>query len=203
MTTKTKRQTTENKADPKVAMEAIEKAEALEQKAAPREELAVDRHRNASQEMLQGMLRDVRPITYEHESPLSLPVELEERMKGEGFELRWIRYSVDGKPDVDSIRKRRSEGYVFLTAGDVPEIADLYSGLDSTASENELILRNDVALAKIEIRTANAIRERKRARVSNDMEKIANAHTSRGVQNSSQAVAAKGTKRPGFGDNND
>lgn len=121
-----------------------------------------------AQEMLQGTQREVREVTYDYDNPLSIPEELEKRMEGEGYGLRWLRFKIEGNTDVKNITKRVRQGYSLVTRGEAKELSAGLAGM----SDDEFVVVDDSVLAKIPLERQKELKGQLGSRASRQEEGI-------------------------------
>lgn len=88
-----------------------------------------------------------RSREWKEPNELDVPESLVRRLKSEGFGTRWIRVSVEGKPDPVNVMTRLREGYEFVRADEAPE----WEGVPNQeyGKHGNLIVIGDLALAKM------------------------------------------------------
>ena len=87
---------------------------------------------------------------------LHLPSTVKERFANEGYVLGWIRISLKGNTDYQSIGLKQREGWEFVSEQEAPEMAMGFR----VATEGSLegaIIRGDVALAKRPVEIQDAV----------------------------------------------
>ena len=143
---------------------------------------------------------------FEEPDALSIPNTVQERFQNEGLDLRWIRMSLRGQEDIMNVGKREQEGWPFVEAGEVPEMAST-SYVRDEGRYLRTVCRGDVALAKKPINQVKARRafyEKK----ANDMMDAVNAQLYNNsdarlrnmpVSNSSRSTTMRG-RTPNFQD---
>jgi hypothetical protein len=72
------------------------------------------------EEVITSRERPKRRKVYERASNVSIPDELKNFYAKQGYELRFIRWSIHGEPDYRYLNKRVTEGYEFVTADEIP-----------------------------------------------------------------------------------
>ena len=89
---------------------------------------------------------------------LHIPDVVFKRFSNEGYTLAWIRISLKGKQDYQSIGLKQREGWEFVTETEAPEMAQGFRVLERGDLEGTIV-RGDVALAKRPIEIDDAVRQ--------------------------------------------
>ncbi len=127
---------------------------------------------------------------------LHLPSTVKERFANEGYVLGWIRISLKGNTDYQSIGLKQREGWEFVSEQEAPEMAMGFR----VATEGSLegaIIRGDVALAKrpVEIQDAVDAKNRHKTKSMEDAinRRLMESSDSRApIYNSSKSRVTKG-----------
>ena len=127
---------------------------------------------------------------------LHLPSTVKERFANEGYVLGWIRISLKGNTDYQSIGLKQREGWEFVSEQEAPEMAMGFR----VATEGSLegaIIRGDVALAKrpVEIQDAVDAKTRHKTKSMEDAinRRLMESSDSRApIYNSSKSRVTKG-----------
>jgi len=127
---------------------------------------------------------------------LHLPSTVKERFANEGYVLGWIRISLKGNTDYQSIGLKQREGWEFVSEQEAPEMAMGFR----VATEGSLegaIIRGDVALAKrpVEIQDAVDAKNRHKTKSMEDAinRRLIESSDSRApIYNSSKSRVTKG-----------
>ena len=85
----------------------------------------------------------------ETDSWLTIPPNLVDNYKGQGYHLGWLRIYLKGDEDYKAVGKKMNEGWEFVTADEVPEMTTGYGFSKTEDRFDNCIIRGDVALAKI------------------------------------------------------
>ena len=98
---------------------------------------------------------ETKEYTYTEPNFLDIPDLVVDRFTNEDMVLRWIRISVKGDDDYKNVGNKMSQGWVFVTPEEVPEMLHSATVLDTGRYQN-CVVRGDVALAKMPRGKANA-----------------------------------------------
>ena len=85
----------------------------------------------------------------ETDSWLTIPPNLVDNYKGQGYHLGWLRIYLKGDEDYKAVGQKINEGWEFVTADEVPEMTKGYGYSQAGDRFDNCIVRGDVALAKI------------------------------------------------------
>ena len=91
---------------------------------------------------------ETKEYTFTEPSWLDVPDIVVNRFNAEDMTLRWIRISLKGEDDYKNVGNRMSQGWVFVTPEEVPEMLHSATVLD-TGRYTNCVVRGDVALAKM------------------------------------------------------
>ena len=95
-------------------------------------------------------VRPARKKTYERVVATQLPKHVIESFAQDGYELRWIRFLINGQEDYKNLHNREQEGYEFVTADELPNdylsAVRIYDG----KSRQGLVTSGDVCLVKVD-----------------------------------------------------
>ena len=132
---------------------------------------------------------------------LHLPSAVSNRIANEGYVLGWIRISLKGNTDYQSIGLKQREGWEFVSEKEAPEMA-LGFRVASEGSLEGAIIRGDVALAKrpVEIQDAVDTKNRQKTKTMEDAinRRLMESSDSRApIYNTSKSRVTKG-RSPSF-----
>ena len=91
-----------------------------------------------------------RKKVYQRVNETSIPQELQDHFKKLGYELKAIRWSIEGKEDYRYLSRREKEGYEFVTIAELPDWYVKSVRLLDTQSRNGLVTMGDLCLMKID-----------------------------------------------------
>ena len=91
---------------------------------------------------------ETKEYTFTEPSWLDVPDIVVNRFNAEDMTLRWIRISLKGEDDYKNVGNKMSQGWVFVTPEEVPEMLHSATVLD-TGRYTNCVVRGDVALAKM------------------------------------------------------
>ena len=140
---------------------------------------------------------------FEEPDALTIPDSVRARFDDEGMSLRWIRISVKGQDDITNVGKNQQQGWVFVTADEVPEMG-ITSFVRDEGRYLGAVCRGDVALAKkptVKVKARQKFYESK----ANDMMDAVNAQLMKNsdsrmpISNTSKSVTTRG-RQPSFQD---
>tara|TARA_R110000787_G_scaffold57030_1_gene130643 strand:- start:46 stop:528 length:483 start_codon:yes stop_codon:yes gene_type:complete len=102
----------------------------------------------ASSRTMQTRETETKEYTFTEPSWLDVPDIVVNRFNAEDMTLRWIRISLKGEDDYKNVGNKMSQGWVFVTPEEVPEMLHSATVLD-TGRYTNCVVRGDVALAKM------------------------------------------------------
>ena len=163
------------------------------------------RTQSRSSEERESQTRDSysQDYTFDEYDNMWLPDEVIEKFKNQEMVLRWIRIQIRGVDDYQNVGKRLKDGWVFVTPDEVPEL-----GASSIVKENGryagVVVRGDVALAKMPEGRAIARREHYEDKANELMDAVDNQLMSKSnsrmpIYNNSKSTVTKG-RSPRFQD---
>ena len=91
---------------------------------------------------------ETKEYTYTEPNWLDVPDPVVDRFTNEDMVLRWIRISLKGDDDYKNVGNKMTQGWVFVTPEEVPEMLHSATVLD-TGRYTNCVVRGDVALAKM------------------------------------------------------
>jgi hypothetical protein len=80
---------------------------------------------------------------------LTIPPEVEEKYKDQGFRLGWMRIYLKGQEDYKAVSQKLNAGWEFVTSDEVPQMTGGVGYQQTKDRFENCIIRGDVALAKI------------------------------------------------------
>jgi len=89
-----------------------------------------------------------KEYTFTEPNWLDIPNMVVDRFTSEDMVLRWIRISLKGEDDYKNVGNKMTQGWVFVTPEEVPEMLHSATVLDTGRYQN-CVVRGDVALAKM------------------------------------------------------
>lgn len=102
----------------------------------------------ASSRTMQTRETETKEYTFTEPNWLDVPDIVVNRFNAEDMTLRWIRISLKGEDDYKNVGNKMSQGWVFVTPEEVPEMLHSATVLD-TGRYTNCVVRGDVALAKM------------------------------------------------------
>tara|TARA_R100001244_G_scaffold102474_1_gene76354 strand:- start:1739 stop:2197 length:459 start_codon:yes stop_codon:yes gene_type:complete len=91
---------------------------------------------------------ETKEYTFTEPNWLDVPDGVVDRFNIEDMALRWIRISLKGDDDYKNVGNKMSQGWIFVTPEEVPEMLHSATVLDTGRYQN-CVVRGDVALAKM------------------------------------------------------
>jgi len=91
---------------------------------------------------------ETKEYTFTEPNWLDVPDPVVNRFNAEHMTLRWIRISLRGEDDYKNVGNKMSQGWIFVTPQEVPEMLHSATVLD-TGRYTDCVVRGDVALAKM------------------------------------------------------
>jgi len=139
---------------------------------------------------------ETKEYTFTEPSWLDVPDIVVNRFNAEDMTLRWIRISLKGEDDYKNVGNKMSQGWVFVTPEEVPEMLHSATVLD-TGRYTNCFVRGDVALAKMPRGKSVARNDYYEAKANDLMEavnqQLMSSSTSKmPISNSSTSTVTKG-----------
>jgi len=91
-----------------------------------------------------------RRKVYERVRETEIPQALIEEFRKDDWELKLIRWSINGEEDYRNLAQRKQEGYEFVTADELPAWYKQSIRITDTSTAKGLITFGDLCLAKID-----------------------------------------------------
>ena len=137
-----------------------------------------------------------KEYTYQEPNYLDVPTAVTNRFVTEDMVLRWVRISLKGEDDYKNVGNKMTQGWVFVTPEEVPEMLHSATVLDSGRYTN-CVVRGDVALAKMPRGKSVARNDYYEAKANDLMEavnqQLMSSSTSKmPISNSSTSTVTKG-----------
>lgn len=137
MTTKDfKYRPTPRKAKDEVAVEAAEQVTAVETRERPKRRKVYERVREAA-----------------------IPQQIIDLFKKDNYDLKLVRWAINGEEDYRQLSRREQEGYEFVTQQELPQSYLNTLRLTSTQNRQGLVTTGDLCLMKIDSDLRNSRRE--------------------------------------------
>ncbi len=104
--------------------------------------------------------RKPRRKVYERVKETEIPRELREVFGKNNYNLRWVRWQIQGTPDYRYLNKREREGYEFVTKQELPkDFARLMRYMDTDMATGLVTNGGDLCLMKIDSDLAQSRKE--------------------------------------------
>ena len=106
--------------------------------------------------------QDTRRKVYQPVVETKIPQDVQDAFRGEGYELRLIRWSITGKEDYRNLHRRVQEGYEFVTAKELKDLAPHFASTlksQSTSIAKGILTIGDNCLMKVDIDLRDSRRE--------------------------------------------
>jgi hypothetical protein len=91
---------------------------------------------------------ETKEYTYQEPNYLDVPDVVVDRFTNEDMVLRWVRITLKGEDDYKNVGNKMTQGWVFVTPEEIPEMLHSATVLNSGRYTN-CVVRGDVALAKM------------------------------------------------------
>lgn len=91
-----------------------------------------------------------RRKVYERNRESQIPDEIVQKFKRDGYDVRMVRWSLQGNEDLRYLAHRENEGYEFVEAKELPEWYLKQLRIMDTRSRQGLVISGDVCLMKID-----------------------------------------------------
>ncbi len=114
--------------------------------------------------------RQARKKVYEPVTATDIPAHIVQRFKEDNYELRWIRFRLDGQEDYKSLYKREQEGYEYVTQDELP--SDFLVGIRIVdgKSRQGLVTSGDVCLMKVDTDLRQSRRDYYKNKTNNEIQ---------------------------------
>jgi len=134
---------------------------------------------------------------------LEIPQEVQYHFKKDGYKLRWVRQSLQGKDDAKNLVKRQREGWEWVQKDEIPE--SLQNDFEIGTGRTEgAIVNNDLVLAKIPVEIAESRQEYYEDMANSQVDAVdqylsQNSSRNMPIHNESKSRATTGRKPAEFG----
>ncbi len=129
-------------------------------------------------------LRRKRKKVYERTRELMIPEDVIEHFRKENWELRLVRWQLDGKEDLKNLSYREREGYEFVELKELPKWYQARIRVEDTRQRQGVITIEDCCLMKIDT----------------DLRKSRMAYWEKEADKEAEAVSMHVLERKGFKD---
>jgi len=92
-----------------------------------------------------------RRKTYERVSETHIPEDVKAEFKKDDYELRWVRWSINGEEDYRYLARRENEGYEFVQTKELPDSFLAGLRVQDTRNRKGLVTSGDVCLMKVDV----------------------------------------------------
>jgi hypothetical protein len=103
--------------------------------------------------------RTPRKKVYERVSQSSIPEYVQEEFRKDNYELKLVRWAVEGEEDYRYLARRETEGYEFVTVDELPIQYRSALKLRDAHGKSGLVTTGDLCLMKIDIDLRNSRRD--------------------------------------------
>lgn len=103
--------------------------------------------------------RPMRRKTYERVSETHIPQNVVDSFAKDDYELRWIRWSINGEEDYRYLARRENEGYEFVQMSELPSSFLAGLRIQDTRTRKGLVTSGDVCLMKVDKDLRNSRRQ--------------------------------------------
>lgn len=103
--------------------------------------------------------RSARRKTYERVRESAIPQEVVDHFAKDDYELRWVRWLLQGQEDLRNLSKREREGYEFVLVDELPHEFLKQLRVESTKAREGLVTSGDLCLMKIDRDLRNSRRD--------------------------------------------
>lgn len=103
--------------------------------------------------------RTTRKKVYERVRETALPAELHAHFKGDDYDLKLVRWSINGQEDYRYLNRRIQEGYEFVTADELPDWFKGATTMIDTRTRQGLVITGDLCLMKVDSDLRNSRRK--------------------------------------------
>ncbi len=106
-----------------------------------------------------GRTAPKRKKVYERVREGSIPEKLQEHFRKDHYEIRLIRWSIQGQEDYSYLSRREREGYEFVTVDELPDWYKNAIRTIDTKGRKDLVIVGDLCLMKVDIDLRNSRRQ--------------------------------------------
>lgn len=103
--------------------------------------------------------RTARKKVYQKVRETAIPAELIEHFKKDNYDLKLVRWSINGDEDYRYLARRENEGYEFVTESELPKSFMNSVRIMQTKSHPGLVTVGDLCLMKIDSDLRNSRRQ--------------------------------------------
>jgi hypothetical protein len=118
-----------------------------------------DKDANATNKAVQPSSRTARKKVYERVKETSIPQELHDYFAKDNYDLKLVRWSLNGEEDYRYLTRRENEGYEYVTAAELPEEMQRGVRVIDTKTQLGLVTVGDLCLMKIDKDLRNSRRK--------------------------------------------
>lgn len=112
-----------------------------------------------TEEKVQSRGRTQRKKVYERVRESILPKELHDYFKTDNWDLKLVRWSIEGNEDYRYLNRREKEGYEFVTVDELPDWYKNSVNCIDTRLRKGLVIMGDVCLMKVDTDLRNSRRK--------------------------------------------
>ncbi len=113
----------------------------------------------ANTETAQGRVRPQRKKVYERIRESQIPEELVEHFKRDNYDLKLVRWSLNGEEDYRYLNRREREGYEFVSPEEIPQEFMRSMRVLDTKTQLGLVTVGDLCLMKVDSDLRNSRRK--------------------------------------------
>lgn len=147
-------------------------------------------------------VRASRKKTYERVRESALDKELINYFNKEGWDLKLIRWAINGDEDYRYLNRREREGYEFVTSDEIPDKFKAGMNIIDTKNRKGLITMGDLVLMKVDSDLRNSRRKVYQQITDNEVASVdVNVlEKKHGLKNTGSRTKVYVGKEPGFAD---
>lgn len=108
--------------------------------------------------------KEIMKRSFTQKDWLEVPPSVKNRFLGEGYVLKWVRISIRGEHDYKNLGMKQAEGWEFVRPSEVPELVQGFQIQEDERFGGSVLIRGDVALAKLPVEWMEAKKEAVRER---------------------------------------
>lgn len=103
--------------------------------------------------------RTPRKKVYERVRETQIPKELKDHFKKDAWDLKLVRWAINGDEDYRYLNRREKEGYIFVTVDEIPQEFLAGMRITDTKSRQGIVTMGDLVLMKVDSDLRNSRRK--------------------------------------------
>lgn len=103
--------------------------------------------------------RPKRKTTYERVTETQIPKDVKDYFLKDDWELRWVRWTINGEEDYRNLGRRLNEGYEFVKESELPPEFLTRLRIINTGRNKGIVTSGDVCLMKADVNLVESRRQ--------------------------------------------